>query len=240
MKAKVKGLVRCVLGTLINDDEGKIVFYHDVCKTMSACATPTAVDFFTRQIEAARAQGWEPVACVPIDKKTYQVQFDDGFRGVYECREELVKIGVLPTVNLAVSLIGEPGYLTREEIKELQGVGFGFQSHTWSHAWLPECDDEKLRHELIDSKRYLEDLLQVEVPQICFPRGLFSRRVYDAALECGYKELVSCIPGNVQDRFLPHVLHRNIVQNVEAKEFPYVLRGAMKTFMNRYARRQFS
>lgn len=239
MMSMIKNLGLRTLSHIVNDKDGKVVFYHDLTKSTSACKTPTKLDLFAHQIEAARNAGWSPSDGLPKENNTFNVAFDDGFRGVYDCKDDLLKLGVKPTVNLAVALVGTEGYLTRSEILELQAAGFVFQSHTWNHAWLPECDDAQLRRELLDSRLWLEDFLQKPVEQICFPRGLFSAKVYEKSIEYGYKFLVSCIPGSINTHFKPKVVHRLIAQNLSPDNFVSVLNGAMSPFKSRYIKRQY-
>lgn len=239
MNGVFRRIVMRLSSKLCGNSQGKIVFYHDVFRTDSMCNTATKMTLFKGQMESAFRSGWRCVGTTPFEDRTFQVCFDDGFRGLYECRDELIRLSIRPTVNLIVTKIGEPGYLNEKEILELKAIGFKFQSHTWSHAWLPECDDLHLKHELADSKKWLEDLLQDSVDEICFPRGLFSRRVCDAAVEAGYRAMMSCIPGGVKECLIKGLFPRQLVQAVGPEEFVDLLNGAMRPFRGRYIKRQF-
>ena len=118
-------------------------------------------------------------------------------------------------------------------------MGFVFQSHTWSHVWLPQCEPAELEKELIDSKKWIEDLIGSPVSQLCFPRGLFSKRIYEKALDAGYLQLVSSIPGSIKQSVMPNVLSRILVQDYSPREFVAVLNGAMNIFQKRYFDRQY-
>lgn len=239
MKEFAKHAVLAFGSAVFGNQRGKVIFYHDVCEQRGVCKTPTPIGLFMEQVRQSRIAGWVAVTGIPKEDKTFSVQFDDGFRGVYECRTALADAGVKPTVNLSVATIGREGYLTRAEILELREMGFSFQSHTWNHVWLPECSDAELKHELDDSRKWLEDFLQTDVSQICFPRGLFSRRVYDAAIAAGYSDLVTCIPGAWDEGMMPHLVPRQIVQDATPTEFVAILNGGMRPFKNRYFKRQY-
>lgn len=224
---------------LFGNKRGKIVFYHDVHKANKHYEHSTPLELFERHCEEASRLGYRHVSGLPNDDMTYHICFDDGFHGIYEFRDRLRELGVCPTVYIAVDLIGKKGFLNKEEILALQAEGYDFQSHTWSHEYLPMYDDTGLKHELEDSRKWLSDFLQKDVLQICFPRGLFSKRIYDASLEAGYRTLISSIPGSINEGVLPNVLPRNLVQEYSPSEYGLVLRGALSVFRNHYFKRHY-
>ena len=224
---------------LFGNKRGKIVFYHDVHKANKHYEHSTPLELFERHCETASRLGYRHVAGVPNDDMTYHICFDDGFHGIYELGDRLKELGIRPTVYVAVDLIGKRGFLNKREILDLQAEGYDFQSHTWSHEYLPMYDDAGLKHELEDSRKWLCDFLQKDVSQICFPRGLFSKRIYEATFEAGYGTLISSIPGSINEGVLPNVLPRNLVQEYSPREYGLVLRGAMSIFRNRYFKRHY-
>lgn len=239
MKPILRRMVLAACATIKRDVGGKIIFHHDIYDKRKYYEHATPVDLFCKQCDAALGHGWRFVNRTPRADHELQVCFDDGYRGVLDCLDMLSRYKISPTINVAVDLIGAHGYLTKEEILDLQKEGFSFQSHTWSHGYLPECTEEELSHELADAKCWLEDLLQNPVSQICFPRGLFSHKVYDMSIKAGYLDLVSSIPGSVKDvRNLPaRILPRTIVQGCSASEALAVIEGGMSFFQKRYIQR---
>lgn len=237
MNQKVRECILRALSIVGRNTRGKIVFYHDVHLGAAETDMSTPWSRFVEHVEVARQNDFTFVNHVPTGDRTLQVCFDDGFAGIWNCREELVKLGILPTVYIAVDLIGRPHYLTREQILELQGMGFTFQSHTWSHRGLTEVSADEWNHELADSRKWLTDILQREVTQLCFPKGLFSRLICEYALRAGYSDLVSSIPGSVDQGVLPQVLPRNLVQFYGPGEFGAVIKGALGLLRGRYVRR---
>lgn len=239
MRSIVRRVVLQGLSFAVGNNDGKIVFYHDIFKSNKCYDHATSFPLFFSHIQEAKRIGYKHVSGLPVEKKSFHICFDDGFRGILECRRELDSLGIKPTVYIAVDLIGKPGFLTKNEILDLQDEGYDFQSHTWSHEYLPMYDGLALKHELDDSKKWLSDFLQKDVDQVCFPRGLFTQRVYEASLEAGYKYLVSSIPGSINEGVMPHVLPRNLIQNYSAKEFGYVLKGGLSCFKGKYLKRHF-
>jgi peptidoglycan/xylan/chitin deacetylase (PgdA/CDA1 family) len=67
----------------------------------------------------------------------------------------------------------------------LADEGHAIGSHTLGHPVLPELDDERLAHELAESRAQLVDRLG-GCDAIGYPFGLWTRRVADAAAAAGY------------------------------------------------------
>jgi peptidoglycan/xylan/chitin deacetylase (PgdA/CDA1 family) len=59
-------------------------------------------------------------------------------------------------------------------------------SHTWSHADMRLCEEDKIRSELLESKRYLEGVTGHSVLGLAFPYGHHSHLAGKIAQECGY------------------------------------------------------
>jgi peptidoglycan/xylan/chitin deacetylase (PgdA/CDA1 family) len=137
-------------------------------------------------------------------------------------------------VFIAVELIGKENYLNKEEILELQSLGFIFQSHAWSHYNLTKYSDIELNHEIYDSKIYLTNLLGKEVDGICFPQGYFSDRVIKFCIDAGYKKLYTSISGNYFDKIDEKILPRNLVQFSSPFEFKSILFGGLRCLKRRY------
>ena len=126
MKNIIKSLILQLSALLLRDNSPKVVFYHDVGTLYSPMGTAEKVF-------------WGHMSCL---REGDVVCFDDGFRGIWDAREKLkgVSSKFRVIVFIAVGLVGKPGYLTWEEIKELQdmyGLDFsatlGLIKHWWVH-----------------------------------------------------------------------------------------------------------
>lgn len=239
MNSSIRSAVLRLASSILRNDGGKIVFYHDVFHQAKYYEHALPIDLFREHILEARRIGFTHVSSIPNERRTFHVCFDDGYRGVWECRDALEELGIKPTIYLAVALIGKPGFLSKSEILDLQKDGYNFQSHTWSHEYLPRYNDTELKHELDDSRKWLSDFLGKDVDQICFPRGLFTRKVYDASMAAGYSYMISSIPGATNQVLMPRLVPRNLVQGYSSAEFGYVLKGGLSPFRRKYYRRHF-
>ena len=87
-----------------------------------------------------------------------------------------------------------------------------------------EFSENDLEREISGSKKYISELLNKEVDEICFPIGFFSKEVYDSCINAGYKILYSSIPGNYYDFIIyDKIKTRNLIQFYSPKIVKSVL-----------------
>jgi peptidoglycan/xylan/chitin deacetylase (PgdA/CDA1 family)/GT2 family glycosyltransferase len=142
------------------------------------------------------------------ERKKILLTFDDGYDDLYE---ELLPTSIALRIRPLVFLIANREHttnvwdharglrkrnlLTIQQIREMQGQGVVFGSHTMTHPWLTQVSDEQLRREVADSKHALEDLLGAEVHSFAYPYGGVDQRVRAAVAEAGYKIAFTTMPG---------------------------------------------
>ena len=231
----IKDLSLLLGASVAYNKKSKILYYHDVYNGDRYTDMGTPLPIFKSHIDTIRKHGFEIVPHIDNPGKQVSIMFDDGFRGIYDCRHFFYVEGIRPTVFLAVSLLGTPGYLTVDEVKELQGLGFSFQSHGWEHTGLAFLNDDDLRKELVNAKHYLEEILGERVSEICLPIGFFSNRLLDRIKGEAYKEVYSSIPGNYDDLVMG-MRRRNLVQYSSPFEVSLILHGGLNLFSKRYLR----
>lgn len=239
-RSKVKMCIYKIGSLFTSSESSKVLYYHDVTPAGGEPYTDMSTPFelFCAHINIVRRNGFEIVDKITKKKGQVQLAFDDGFKGIYDNREYFISNGLKPTVFLATTLIGKPGYLDVEEILELQRAGFVFESHTVSHTNLQKFSDDELKHEVEDSKRELSELLGKEVTEICFPQGLFSSRVIDACQAAGYKKMYSSIPGNYDGSEI--LIKRNLCQFENEEAFTYILKGGLAILGRHYRRLHYT
>ena len=205
-----------------NNHDSKIIYYHDVSKKYTDMGTD--LNLIKRHLDIVRRSNYQFVDEIVEQRGQIMVCFDDGWAGIYEAKDFFIEERVYPTIFIAVSLIGKPGYLTLEQILELQSIGFHFEGHSWSHRDLTTYDSQGLKHELLDSREELSKLLGKEVTAICYPQGRFSDNVYNACLLAGYKSQYSSITGGYYDlKDSMNIICRKLVQSASPKDFYYII-----------------
>ncbi|MBN2035727.1 MAG: polysaccharide deacetylase family protein [Chitinispirillaceae bacterium] len=127
----------------------------------------------------------------------FLLTFDDGCRSFYTRA-----LPVLEALNVKATLFPVAGYLgktstwdvlpvfshlSKSEVREISGLGHEIGSHSMTHPDLAFLNDRDLSEELNGSKKLLEDVTGKKVTSISFPYGSWNKRVWDRAVEAGYR-----------------------------------------------------
>lgn len=117
--------------------------------------------------------------------------FDDGgASGITTIAPMLENFGWHGHFFITTDYMDAPGFLTREQIRELRRRGHVIGSHSCSHhGRMSSHTPERLVREWGISKEILSGLLGEEVTTASVPSGYFSRRVAEAAAVVGLKGL---------------------------------------------------
>ena len=122
-----------------------------------------------------------PDECLPSSMITFT--FDDGCLSTYtKAFPILEKYSYPATVFIITSTLGEPGYMTIEQVLDLADKGWEIGSHTVSHPDLTQLTDYQLNYELLESKRYLESF-GLKVENFASPYGKYDERVIKAVAQ---------------------------------------------------------
>lgn len=118
-----------------------------------------------------------------------EFSFDDGFKLDMKVADILEEYGVRGIFYVVIDWIGEPGFLTWDQIKELEARGHKIGSHTMSHPPdLKMLFEEELFYEISNSKDVLEAVLNHPISSFCYPRGRGDARVRATVAQAGYAE----------------------------------------------------
>jgi len=180
-----------------------ILTYHRVADDRGAADKYTMpVATFTRQLDALREDGFTFISPGDLmggesplarDPKPVLVSFDDGTEDHYRHVFPLLdKRGIRGLFFVTTGRIGKPGYLTREELREMAGRGQVIGSHSNTHPTLDELTGSDLRDELVSSKAALEAITDRPVEFFAPPGGWFNGETVAAARSAGYRGFFSC------------------------------------------------
>ena len=99
------------------------------------------------------------------------------------------------------------------QVHEMASAGIEFGSHTITHPNLTRLSDQELNHELVESKRLLEEHVQHPVESLAYPIGTssaFDKRVTHAAQLAKFKVGVTYVSGaNPINQIKRFELHRH-------------------------------
>jgi peptidoglycan/xylan/chitin deacetylase (PgdA/CDA1 family) len=138
-----------------------------------------------------------------IPPKSCVITIDDGYRSGYSHAWPILKKHGYPfTMFIYTNFVkGQPNAggqsLTWEELAEMRDAGVDIQSHSVAHQNLraktgkyqrefPTYEDW-VRHEMVDSKKMLEQRLGIAVNCFAYPYGNHSEFIRKAAQEAGYE-----------------------------------------------------
>jgi peptidoglycan/xylan/chitin deacetylase (PgdA/CDA1 family) len=195
-----------------------VVYYHSVRKK-DARQFEKQIAYLARKYKVIKpseirtAPGEGPKALVAIT-------FDDAFISVLENAIPILKkygltagifvpagnMGQSPRWEMSENCIDKnETVMSQSQIAKLSDDGFEILSHTMSHPILTQIDENRLRHELLESKKKLAEIIQCEVSGISYPNGVYDATVCNAARRAGYRfaftivpEMVDCSPDDMR------------------------------------------
>lgn len=223
----IKNIIIYLWAIIRRDESSKIIFYHDVHSTTEYTDMGTPISLFRQHIDTIKELNFDIVPQITKNKREVMICFDDGFRGIWDNRQYLIDNNIMPTVFIAVDLIGKEGYLTVDEIKALAKVGFRFQAHGWSHSDLTLFSDDELKRELLGAKQKLEELTELDIVEICFPQGYYSDTVVTNSEKYGYNRMYTSDPKPYAKRIKENLLPRYLVQYASPGLLKAILNGGM-------------
>ena len=124
------------------------------------------------------------------------ITFDDGGESYYTAAaDRLEACGRRGHCFVTTDFIGQRGFLTAAQIRELDARGHMIGSHSASHpARFSTLTIDEMRREWTESRQALEHVLGRAVTAASVPGGYFSRAVANAAAECGFRVLFTSEP----------------------------------------------
>lgn len=164
----------------------------------------------------------------PGDEKSIVITFDDGYRDNLENAFPLLnEFGFRATVFCVGSKIGEEGYLTRQDLRQMHEAGWEIGSHTLSHPDLRSLDPELKWQEIAGSKSFLEAFLDLQVDFFCYPFGFYDEESVAFVQKAGYRGACTNRPGANPDATDPYLLRRTEIGATDtAHDFKKKMAGA--------------
>jgi peptidoglycan/xylan/chitin deacetylase (PgdA/CDA1 family) len=123
----------------------------------------------------------------PCPAKAIALTFDDGYADAYtDVLPVLQRHGLLATFYIVSSFVGQPGYMTWEQIAALRDAGMEIGAHSASHPDLTILDWETASYEIAQSRADLERQLGINITSFCYPTGLYNWTIEQQVRGAGY------------------------------------------------------
>lgn len=126
---------------------------------------------------------------VDLPERPVLITFDDGYDDNYEKAFPILRAYNMTAAFFIISgYIGLPDRMTMSQIYEMQNRGMSFGSHTVNHFPLAELSELDVARELRESKQALEEILDIPIDSIAYPKGSYDTRTIRIAEQLGYRE----------------------------------------------------
>jgi peptidoglycan/xylan/chitin deacetylase (PgdA/CDA1 family) len=112
------------------------------------------------------------------------------------------------------------------QLRELQALGFEIGCHSMTHPYLPDLSDDDLRHEIVDAKMMLEQLLGSKVEHFSCPGGRSDARSVQIAKNAGFRTVATSLPrANSPETSLFALGRVAIKRGLKLREFQRICQG---------------
>jgi peptidoglycan/xylan/chitin deacetylase (PgdA/CDA1 family) len=128
----------------------------------------------------------------PLPSKPVVITFDDGYADLYSAAFPILLSHRFKAVAYIVSsFVGQSRYVSKDEILEMDRGGIQIASHTVDHPNLARSSFGSTMFQLVESKRWLEQLVGHPVVDFAYPSGRASTQVVSALNTAGYDTAVT-------------------------------------------------
>lgn len=150
-----------------------------------------------------------------IPGKPIVITLDDGYSDNYNYAFQIAKkYNVVLNLMIPTGLIGNAGYMSWENLKEMVDSGIvNAYDHTWSHYSLPRGDVAKDEMEIMTAKKQLEEHLGKIVTIFAYPYGSSNQTTVDILVKNGFIAAFSTIPSFYQCESYRYALRRTRIGN---------------------------
>lgn len=189
------------------------------------------LDAFREQMKSIKKLGWRGVNVsealgFPAERSVC-ITFDDG------CETDLIaaapvlgELGFNATFYLTSGFLNTPGYLTREQVRELDAQGFQIGCHSMTHPYLSDLSELQLRREIAGAKEQIEAIVGHRIEHFSCPGGRYDQRTLRIAREAGFASVSNSRFYANSSRTSPYELGRvAMLRDVTLGQFNSICRG---------------
>ncbi len=194
-------LMKFFTGFIINAyaaDHAVILMYHRFGEDRFP-STNVRLDQFEKHLEVLAEEKYNVLPLddiianlkdgTPLPDRAVAITIDDAYLSVYEkAFPRLQAHGFTATIFVATRPVDQKlrGYMSWEQLRQLQAAGFGIGSQTRTHPHMHRLSVEANRAEIEDSnKRFLAEL-GIRPDLFAFPYGEYNLDVIDVVQEAGF------------------------------------------------------
>jgi peptidoglycan/xylan/chitin deacetylase (PgdA/CDA1 family)/Flp pilus assembly protein TadD len=122
-----------------------------------------------------------------LPEKPVLITFDDGYADNYANAFSIMKkYNLVGTIFIVGNYVNGSGFLTVDQLKEVQAAGWTIGGHTANHVDLSKESIDTVVKELQSSRKAIEGYLGQPLKYFCYPFGGFSSNVVEKVIDDGY------------------------------------------------------
>lgn len=174
---------------------------------------------FEQQLIYLRKQGYTAISVaqlaaglsgqVTLPARPVVLTFDDGYEDNYQLAiPVLLRQGMTASFFIVTGKMGQPGYMSWEQLKTMRVQGMEIGSHTVQHYSLSEINLKEMERELRASRLMLESNLPAATPIFANPFGETAPAVLSLLEKTGYKAACSSVIGLNRSGQNPFMIRR--------------------------------
>jgi peptidoglycan/xylan/chitin deacetylase (PgdA/CDA1 family) len=168
-------------------------------------------------------------ACDPLyqDNNRIVITFDDG------CETDLIVAASIlsefkfnATFYVVGGFVGQKGYLSINQLRELSDLGFEIGSHSMTHRYLTDLNKTHLHFEVSHSKDRLEQYIGKKVDHFSCPGGRWNPQVANIVKESGYESMATSRIGTNNPNLDHFLLSRiPVLRDIPLSEFEKICKA---------------
>lgn len=180
-----------------------ILMYHEIGEGPD-CMWVSAQDFYNQMkyLHDNRYQTITLSQAVELLKGHYDtgkmvvLTFDDGYDTFYtNAWPVLREFNQRASLFIISDLVGQPGYMSWEQINTLASNGVEIGGHTRTHPFLTNLDSSQAGMEIMGGKQDIESKLGLKITMFCYPTGKYNPEVIKEVTTAGYNAAVTMVQG---------------------------------------------
>jgi peptidoglycan/xylan/chitin deacetylase (PgdA/CDA1 family) len=125
-----------------------------------------------------------------MGRSDINISFDDGnWSDIDAALPALQQRGLTATFFIVPCWLGEPGFMSKQDLKEVAAAGMPIGNHGLQHHDWTQLSPDRLEHEITQGRRLLEELTGAEIQTLAIPFGAYNDMVLDSLRRQAYEHV---------------------------------------------------
>ena len=214
-----------------------VLFYHhiqnmDVAKAAGQQNLTVATDIFIQQMQYLKDHGYITLSTnsltdffdksTPVPSGGVILTFDDGYEDFYVNAVPILRqLGFKAVMSLPTGLVGNPGYMTWDELSQAATTGVEIVNHTWSHANLSTNDTGLVQREVVTADGQLTQRGYNSNKAFVYPYGGYNDYAISFLQGKGYTMAFTTVSGSTLCKKLRYTLPRIRIGNASLSAYGF-------------------